>query len=291
MIKMTQFMTYTAMAGLLIAALAFEPQQGIAQGGPPGGGGAGSSLQNRVERLEQSLESEIVGRIDADNQEAANRVLGDDALQARIAILETALADAKADILAEVADRVAQDGQLQANIDGVANSLDLLPGPFSSYTNSAAFAAAAGATADVDFSQLPAGDQSYAELTLSGVTFRNFRSYYQQAIYRAHVTHGPIEIDLPPGTRAVAADVSSFYGDPGQFTIALSTGQETTTTSDSGFIGVVSEKPMDSVTIRFYSDCIPAVIYGDAPCPTFPVGYLEGVTVIRNVTFGPGPGI
>jgi hypothetical protein len=101
--KITRFTRYAMMAALLIAALGFEPQKAMAQGGPPSGGGAGSNLQNRVEVLEQGLELEIVRRIDADNQEAADRATADNALQ-------TSLDQ-------ETSARVAADAAVQSNLD------------------------------------------------------------------------------------------------------------------------------------------------------------------------------
>ena len=194
---------------------------------------------------------------------------------------------------AEAADRSAADGVQQAQIDALQDNLVGVPGAFTSYTNRAAFEATAGTTTDVDFFEIPAGEERFAEFTFSsGVTFknvtaRNHHPPFAPFVYRAHVTHNPIRIDLPPGTHAVGANIRSFYGDPGLFTIALSTGQESTTTSSSGFLGVVSDQPVDWITIRFYSACVPDEIYGTATCPTFPAGFVAEVLVITRFTFGP----
>ena len=132
MIKMTQFMRYTAMASLLIAAPGLEPQQAIAQGGPPGGGGGGNSLQDRVEVLEQGLETEISDRVHADDLETAARVVGDDAAQSNIdqesvnrqdgdhavqSNLDQEITDRSADVDAEENARESADDTLTAALD------------------------------------------------------------------------------------------------------------------------------------------------------------------------------
>ena len=174
------------------------------------------------------------------------------------------------------------------NIATLQSELAATPASFTSYLYRSAFSAAAGATTNINFNGLPPGSSYYSSLTLSGVTFNNFASYYQQAITINSNPVASVRIDLPAGTRAVGADLASFYGDPGIFTMALSTGQESTTVSASGFLGIVSAEPIAWIVLKYYSACLPSTIYGQATCPSFPAGYAPGVLVIRNFTFGPG---
>ena len=86
-----------------MATLALEPETAIAQGPPPQG--TGSNLQDRVAVLEAALEAEILAREDADRaeeelrrradeEEAANREAGDQALQDSLTALTDVLCQA-----------------------------------------------------------------------------------------------------------------------------------------------------------------------------------------------------
>ena len=136
--KITRFTRYAMMAALLIAALGFEPQRSIAQGGPPSEEGAGASLQRRVEHLEVELHSEINQRANDDHQEAANRATADNALQtsldqetsARAAAdaavqsnLDQEIADRKADVNAEESARESADDLLTADLAALTDVL------------------------------------------------------------------------------------------------------------------------------------------------------------------------
>ncbi len=173
-------------------------------------------------------------------------------------------------------------------------SVDALPSSFISYAGRAKFTAAAGPTTTSDFGALPAGDNYNDSYNLSGVTFNNFHAYWNIAAY-IWPGERALKVDLPPGTRAIGADLSSFYGDPGTLTMVLSTGQEITNTYgktegpwEQAFMGVVSAKPIEWVKFNFSSVCLPKTIYGVATCPGFPDGYAAGILYLKNFTYGPG---
>jgi PEGA domain len=162
------------------------------------------------------------------------------------------------------------------------------PAQLTSYTSRASFIAAAGPTTLVDFSALPAAsDLFYPSLTLAGATFQNVRGYYGLFIYE---WSQPVRVALPSGTRAVGVDVSSFYGDPGLWTISTSSGFQAMTKSIGAgdFIGVTTNADLDWVELRFFSGCLPAKIYGVTTCPGLPAGYAVNIPVLDNFTFGPG---
>jgi hypothetical protein len=154
------------------------------------------------------------------------------------------------------------------------------------FRNATAFASAAGSTTALNFGMIPPGESFYALFNLGGAIFHN-------VIARNHPNNmviygGEIRVDLPAGTRTAGINLHSFYADPGTFTIALPTGQESTLRGSGGFIGVVSESPIDWVAVRFDSNCLPAAVYGTPTCPTFPVGYAPGFNVFDSFAFGPG---
>jgi len=271
----------------IVVASALAVTSGWAQrGGPPSEAGnireIIQEIVDRVVQLETALQEEVTARSSEDvrlasdlTQEIQDRVNSDSALDADIGGLQTDVGDVRNELV------------------GLGDSIDGSPGSFASYTDRASFDAASGGTTDVDFFEIPAGEQSFAAFPFSsGATFnnvlaRNHHPPFAPFVYRAHLTHNPIRVDLPEGTLAVGAHLSSFYADPGIYTMALSTGQETTTTSASGFLGVVSERPVEWVTIRFFSECVPGVVYGTPTCPTFPTGYVPEVVVISAFTHGP----
>jgi len=188
--------------------------------------------------------------------------------------------------------RVQSDEQHATSSDSAITALQTqvsaLPGEFTSYRSRAEFNAAAGSTTVIDFTSLIPGDNFYPALTISGVTFNNVQGYYQGFLYFSSANAESSRIDLPPGTRSVGLDLGTFYNDPGIFTLSMSTGQESTTNTSSGFIGVVSSKPLEWVAIRFYSVCLPTMIYDSFTCPTRPGGYTPSLPLIDNFTFGPG---
>ena len=213
------------------------------------------------------------------------------ALQGQVSGQGTSITALQGQVSGQGTSITALQGQVSTqatNIATLQSELAATPASFTSYLYRSAFSAAAGATTNINFNGLPPGSSYYSSLTLSGVTFNNFASYYQQAITINSNPVASVRIDLPAGTRAVGADLASFYGDPGIFTMALSTGQESTTVSASGFLGIVSAEPIAWIVLKYYSACLPSTIYGQATCPSFPAGYAPGVLVIRNFTFGPG---
>ena len=96
-----------------------------------------------------------------------------------------------------------------------------LPGAFTSYRNRAAFEAAAGATTDVDFEQLPPSppDFLHTALTLDGATFnkvfaRGRAGAFAPFIFRQFVPHNPILVDLPAGA-GTRSGLMGYYA-PGE---------------------------------------------------------------------------
>jgi len=89
----------------------------------------------------------------------------------------------------------------------------------------------AAATTDINFSTrddgsditIPAQDVGFSVLSLRGVNFLNVRSYWNASIYvfPAQI----LRIDLPAGTYAFATDLTPFYGQPGSYSVELSTGE------------------------------------------------------------------
>jgi hypothetical protein len=132
------------------------------------------------------------------------------------------------------------------------------------YRDKAAFDAAVGPTRIIDFSQDDAGnplsdppDQlNYEYLGISGVCFsQNVGSYYNQYLVNFPAT--TIAADLPSGTTAFGTTLAPFYDVAGTHTITLSTGETHTITYDPAtstwpyFFGIVSDTPIDSVSIVF----------------------------------------
>ena len=176
------------------------------------------------------------------------------------------------------------------------------PGPtplITFYRDRGAFTAAAGSTTTIDFSTVTANNNFFESLTIAGVTFHNVWSYWQWFIYTvpgAPVPGGEMRVDLPADTRAVGTNLGAMlYGDPGMFTIALPTGQESTAMSASGsyatdFLGVVSDMPIPWVTFRFYTSCTPpGLALVVSTCAAFiNAGFMPGIGGYDNFTFGPG---
>jgi hypothetical protein len=197
-----------------------------------------------------------------------------------------------------------QISSLQSQINAVATSLqdqindqaselaalESIPTAITAYTNRQTFIGAAGTTTNIDFSQLPDGQQNYQSLTISGATFYNFGAFSFPPTSLI-MTGGGLKVDLPPNTRAVGVNFGTAYGDPGIGIMSLPTGHEFVSPSVNGFVGVVSDTPIPSVKFRFHSSCLPTHIYGTPTCPTFPtVGSPLGLATYDDFIFGSGPG-
>ncbi len=130
------------------------------------------------------------------------------------------------------------------------------------YTSRSAWQAAAGTPTTINFSTLdngapitnPADDAFFPSLTLSGVTFLNIRSYWNQEIYVR--PNQPLRANLPSGTVAFGADLAPFYMVPGSYTITLSTGETFTHSPAFGpgtwdFFGVVFTTPVEWVEFKY----------------------------------------
>ncbi len=104
---------------------------------------------------------------------------------------------------------------------------------------------------DGSFITTPAADTYFETLTLSGVTFHQVQSYFNQLIY--YFPTAVIKSDLPPGTYSLATDLFAGYGMAGTFTVTLSTGQTYFVNTDgtSRFFGVISSTPIEWASFSF----------------------------------------
>lgn len=104
---------------------------------------------------------------------------------------------------------------------------------------------------DGTFITTPAADTYFETLTLSGVTFHQVQSYFNDVIY--YFPTAVIKADLPPNSFSFGLDLSAGYGTAGTFTITLSTGQTyyINTNGTSKFFGVISSTPIEWATFSF----------------------------------------
>lgn len=101
----------------------------------------------------------------------------------------------------------------------------------------------------------PSSDVYFENLTLSGVNFRQSRSYFNLFLY--NFPNSPIRVELPPGTFAVGADITDFYDAGVTYTVALSTGETFSFPPPSRgweFFGVISDVPIESVSFNLTGD-------------------------------------
>ncbi|MBI5279529.1 MAG: cadherin domain-containing protein [Burkholderiales bacterium] len=84
----------------------------------------------------------------------------------------------------------------------------------------------------------------YGNLSLSGTIFEGFVAYGNSYI----AVGAQVKIDVAFGTSSVGVDLSTYQGNPGLFTIVLSTG-ETFQSSGNHFFGVSSNRPFDWMII------------------------------------------
>lgn len=104
---------------------------------------------------------------------------------------------------------------------------------------------------DGSFITTPAADTYFETLTLSGVTFHQVQSYYNDSIY--YFPTAVIKADLPPNTFSFGLDLFPGYNTAGTFTITLSTGETyyLNTGGTTRFFGVSSTAPIEWASFSF----------------------------------------
>jgi hypothetical protein len=128
------------------------------------------------------------------------------------------------------------------------------------YSDRGSFEAALGPVRVIDFSTTDAGapitdppnDTGFPYLGLRGLCFQSVQSYWNHWIYTFPTVS--IRIDLPPGTRAVGADLTNFYDVEGSYTITLSTGEVYHQAANVApwtwdFFGVISDTPIQWISV------------------------------------------
>jgi hypothetical protein len=114
-------------------------------------------------------------------------------------------------------------------------------------------------------------------LNLRGATFLNAGSYYNQVL--TQFPNAPLRVNLPAGTRGVAADLGVFYPIAGTYTVRLSNGavftRSSSTRPSGDFVGVVTTEPITWIEFSLDNTYLvvskltyagppsPAIWYGD----------------------------
>ena len=123
----------------------------------------------------------------------------------------------------------------------------------------------------------PSADVGFESLDLRGATFLNAHTYYNQLLYQNPGV--PLRVNLPAGTRGVAADLGVFYPVAGTYTVRLSNGavltQASSTRPSGDFVGVVTTEPI--TWIEFSHDntflILSKLTYAGPPSP--PSWYVD----------------
>lgn len=134
------------------------------------------------------------------------------------------------------------------------------------FTDRAAFLSASasiGTSTTIDFATRddgspitnPSSDVYFENLSLSGVNFRQSRSYYNLFLY--NFPNAEIRAELPPNTLAFGADITDFYNAGATYTVTLSTGESFSfppPTAGWEFFGVISDTPVEWVSFKLAGD-------------------------------------